>query len=79
MPKKTFNEKLNFAGDLPKVERITEPKKIERYKAATMLIAAPLDYDGLMKKVPRGRLMSFQNHSRQIFLNIRRAQMPVFI
>ncbi|GHV62687.1 hypothetical protein AGMMS49587_10260 [Spirochaetia bacterium] len=56
MPKKTFNEKLNFSGDLPKVAQITEPWKIERYKATTMLIAAPLEYDGLMKKVPRGKL-----------------------
>ncbi|GHV87116.1 hypothetical protein AGMMS50255_4120 [Spirochaetia bacterium] len=56
MPKKTFNEKLNFRGDLPKVAQITEPWKIERYKATTMLIAAPLEYDALMKKVPRGKL-----------------------
>jgi len=47
MAKKTFNEKLNFSGDLP---------KIERCKADTMLIAAPLEYDRLMKKVPAGKI-----------------------
>jgi hypothetical protein len=56
MPKKTFNEKLNHTGDLPKVEVITNPRLRERYKAATMVIAAPLDYDALMKKVPKGKL-----------------------
>ena len=56
MPKKTFNEKLNFAGDLPKVEKLTNPKLAERYKADTMVIAPPAEYDRLMKKVPGGKL-----------------------
>ena len=56
MPKKTYNEKLNFAGDLPKVEKLTSPKLIERYKTDTMAIAAPAEYDQLMKKVPKGKL-----------------------
>ena len=55
MPKKTFNEKLNFAGDLPKVEKL-KPGLSERYKADTMVIAAPLEYDALMKKIPSGKL-----------------------
>ena len=56
MAKKTFNEKLQFSGDLPKVEKLTSPRLIERYKADTMVIAAPLEYDRLMKKVPAGKL-----------------------
>ncbi|GHU07696.1 hypothetical protein FACS1894151_02420 [Spirochaetia bacterium] len=56
MAKKTYNEKLNHSGDLPKVGIITEPKKMARYNATTMLIAAPLNYDALMKKVPMGKL-----------------------
>jgi hypothetical protein len=56
MAKKTFNEKLNFSGDLPKVTKITKPRFVERYKADTMLIAAPLEYDGLMTEVPKGKL-----------------------
>ena len=58
MPKKTFNEKLNFAGDLPKVEKLVNPRLIERYKADTMVIAAPVEYDQLMKKVPKGKLIT---------------------
>ena len=53
---KTFNEKLQFAGDLPKVEKLDNPLLIERYKADTMVIAAPVEYDQLMKKVPKGKL-----------------------
>jgi len=56
MAKKTYNEKLNHSGDLPKVEKITDPRLIERYKTDTMVIAAPLDYDKLMKKVPAGKV-----------------------
>ena len=56
MAKKTYNEKLNHAGDLPKVEKITDPRLIERYKSDTLLVAAPLEYDRLMKKVPSGKL-----------------------
>ena len=55
MAKKTYNEKLNFSGDLPKVEKLG-PKLIERYKTDTMVIAAPREYDALMKKVPAGKL-----------------------
>jgi alkylated DNA nucleotide flippase Atl1 len=56
MAKKTFNEKLNNSGDLPKVIKLTNPRFIERYKTDTMVIASPLEYDGLMKKVPAGKL-----------------------
>jgi alkylated DNA nucleotide flippase Atl1 len=56
MAKKTFNEKLESSGDLPKVEKLDNPRLAERYKAKTMVIAAPIEYDQLMKKVPRGKL-----------------------
>ena len=56
MAKKTFNEKLHFSGDLPKVEKITDPRLIERYRATSIVIAAPIDYDRLMKKIPAGKL-----------------------
>jgi alkylated DNA nucleotide flippase Atl1 len=56
MAKKTFNEKLNHSGDLPKVVKIDNPRFIEIYKAKTMAIPAPVEYDALMKKVPKGKL-----------------------
>ena len=58
MAKKSFNEKLNNSGDLPKVEKFTDPRLIERYKADSIVIAAPLEYDALMKKVPAGKLIT---------------------
>ena len=58
MAKKTWNEKLNYSGDLPKVEKLTSPKLIERYKTDTMLIASPLEYDSIMKKIPAGKLIT---------------------
>ena len=56
MAKKSFNEKLLSSGDLPKVVKIEDPHLIERYKTASMVIAAPVEYDELMKKVPKGKL-----------------------
>jgi len=56
MAKKTYNEKLRNSGDLPKVESIAGTKQGARLQAQTMLIAAPLQYDALIKRVPLGRL-----------------------
>jgi alkylated DNA nucleotide flippase Atl1 len=58
MAKKTFNEKLNSSGDLPKVEKFTDPRFIQRYKTDSMVIAAPAEYDKLMKKIPAGKLVT---------------------
>ncbi|MEZ4358398.1 MAG: methylated DNA-protein cysteine methyltransferase [Eubacteriales bacterium] len=59
MAKKTFNEKLNFTGDLPKIENLNKkPELVARYKAATMLIAAPIQYNEVMAKVPKNKLIT---------------------
>lgn len=59
MAKKTFNEKLNFAGDLPKVKDLWDrPDFVARYKANTMLIASPMQYNDIMAKVPNGKLIT---------------------
>ena len=57
MAKKTYNEKLNSPGDLPKIEDLSEkPEAVKRMGGARMLIAAPLQYNEIMAKVPDGRL-----------------------
>jgi len=56
MTRKSFNEKLNNSGDLPKVEEITDIRMIFRYGGSRMLIAPALYYDEAMRKVPFGRL-----------------------
>ena len=58
MAKKTYNEKLQFCGDMPKVEEITDLKSIERFGGTRMLIAPPLEYDGVMRKVPQGKVIT---------------------
>lgn len=58
MAKKTYNEKLNFSGDMPKIEEITDLKTIERFGGARMLIAPPLAYNEVMGKVPQGKLIT---------------------
>ncbi|MHB1314325.1 MAG: MGMT family protein [Christensenellales bacterium] len=58
MARKTYNEKLQFSGNMPTVEVLTDPKMIARYGGPKMLIAPPLAYDELMKKVPYGKVVT---------------------
>ena len=59
MPKKTFNEKLNNSGDLPKIEFIgLENKMAKCFGCGNMLIAAPIEYDEVMKRIPEGELIT---------------------
>ena len=58
MAKKTFNEKLHHSGDLPKVEAVTDPRAIERFGGINMVVAPPIDYDKIMKKIPKGKLIT---------------------
>lgn len=59
MPKKTFNEKLNHSGDLPKIEFVGPDNKLaKRFGCGNMLIAAPIEYDEVMKRIPEGELIT---------------------
>jgi len=59
MAKKSFNEKLNYSGDLPKVQYVGfDNKMAKRYGCGNMLIAAPIEYDELMKKIPEGKVIT---------------------
>jgi hypothetical protein len=58
MPIKNPNKKLNDSKDLPKIKTLTEPKAIKQYGGTRMLIAAPLEYDALMKKIPCGKVIT---------------------
>ena len=58
MAKKTYNEKLQFCGDMPKIEEITDLKSIERFGGTRMLIAPPLEYDEVMSKIPQGKVIT---------------------
>lgn len=55
--KKTYKEKLADSKDLPKVKKI-EPKWEKRLGKGTILIPAPMEVDKIMRKVPKGKLIT---------------------
>ena len=59
MPKtrRTWQEKLADSKDLPKVVEITDNMS-KRWGTGTVCIPAPIEVDGIMKKVPKGKLIT---------------------
>ena len=55
--RKTWQEKLADSKDLPKVVEITG-KMSTRWGTGTVCIPAPIEVDEIMKKVPRGKLIT---------------------
>jgi hypothetical protein len=55
--KKTWREKLADSKGLPKVGRICG-KMSDRWGEGTMVIPSPLEVDGVMRTVPRGKLIT---------------------
>ncbi len=56
--KKDFNAMLNDSKDMPKFQTITDEKSIQKYGGDRMYFAPPIDYDGVMRLVPRGKLLT---------------------
>ncbi|RKX71711.1 hypothetical protein DRP53_00565 [candidate division WOR-3 bacterium] len=57
MARKSWREKLREKKDLPKVVRI-KGKLRERWGEGTVAIPAPVEVDEIMKKVPKGKLIT---------------------
>ncbi len=55
--KKSWKEKLHDSKDLPKVVKLTG-KQAEKWGEGTMAIPSPLEVDAIMKKVPKGKLIT---------------------
>lgn len=55
---KDFNLMLNNSKDMPKIVIVNDSKTISRYGGNRMFIAPPIYYDELMRKVPKGRLIT---------------------
>ncbi len=55
--KKTFREKLADSKDLPRVEPIPEGMS-RQWGKGTVVIPAPQEVDAIMRKVPRGKLIT---------------------
>ena len=53
--RKSWREKLADNKGLPRVEKITA-RMSDRWGAGTVVIPAPVEVDGLMRRVPRGKL-----------------------
>ncbi|MBI5799932.1 MAG: MGMT family protein [Verrucomicrobia bacterium] len=58
-PKKSWREKLADSKGLPKVVRVCG-KLSKRWGEGTFVIPAPLEVDALMKRVPKGRLVTIK-------------------
>lgn len=56
--KKDFNKMLNDNKDMPKIKVIDDEKTIKKYGGTRMFLAPPLYYDKLMRKVPKGKLIT---------------------
>jgi len=61
--KKTWREKLADSKDFPRIEPITE-KMTKAWGTGTVVIPVPMEVDGLMSKVPKGKLTTI-NHIRE--------------
>ena len=59
MPRKTYNKKLHNSGELPKIEELSaKPESIARFGGTKLLVAAPLQYNDIMARVPEGRVIT---------------------
>ena len=65
MPKqKSWSEKLKDSKGLPRVEEISG-KMREKWGKGTMVIPAPMEVDEIMRKVPKGKLITI-NEIREV-------------
>src|SRR6266540_3780069 len=55
--KRSWQEKLHDAKGLPKVGRV-EGRMTRRWGTGTMVIPAPIEVDEVMRRVPKGRLVT---------------------
>jgi alkylated DNA nucleotide flippase Atl1 len=58
--KKSWREKLEESKGLPKVEKITA-KMSKRWGAGTVVIPAPKEVDEIMRRVPKGKVMTIND------------------
>lgn len=75
--KTSWQEKLADSKDLPRVEKI-EPKKQKKWGKGTYVIPAPIEVDAIMKKVPKGKLITI-NEIRQVLAKRHNATMGCHI
>lgn len=57
---KDFNAMLKNSKDMPKVQIIKDEVTIKRYGGEKMLLAPPIYYDEVIKKVPKGYVITIK-------------------
>lgn len=55
---KDFNVMMKNNKDMPKIQIVKDEKIIKKYGGIKMFFAPPLYYDEIMKKVPKGKLVT---------------------
>ncbi len=63
--KRTWKEKLQDSKDFPSLQPI-EGKMVSKWGEGTMLIAAPIEVDEIMKTVKKGKLITIDEIRRQL-------------
>lgn len=56
--KKDFNVMMKNNKDMPKIQIVKDEKTIKKYGGTKMFFAPPAFYDEIMKKVPKGKLLT---------------------
>lgn len=56
--KKDFNAMMQNSKDIPKIQIVTDEKTIKKYGGTRMFFAPPIDYDEIMRRVPKGKLLT---------------------
>lgn len=56
--KKDFNEMMNNNKNMPKIIKLEDEKSIKKWGGKDMIIAPPIYYDEVMKKVPKGKVIT---------------------
>jgi alkylated DNA nucleotide flippase Atl1 len=57
---RSWREKLADSKNLPRIEKLCGPH-LERYGRGTMLIPAPVEVDEVMRRVPRGKVITIND------------------
>lgn len=55
--KKDFNQMMNNSKDMPKVVEMDD-KAAEKWGGKTMVIAPPIEYNEIIKKIPKGKVVT---------------------
>ena len=58
MAKRSFNDKLHDSADMPKISILEDSKAIALYGGTRLLIAPPIAYDTIMRRIPAGKLIT---------------------